>query len=242
MTTTETSHADSLDAEQEGYKQSLGSRHGPDMIAIGGAIRYRPLPRLGVPTRQHRSGPPAGARRPRGLRPQSPGARPVEFVPMASRCPSRCSTPSTASTPTPMWLFLLTGAHRVESRLERRRCSRAAVGRVDVLASTPTIPREPDAERRELMQGPASSGCTRVATLRRATPSRTWRAGASPGDDRLVRQGAGPSGRAVGWPPRAPPTPADEHLAAALDALQSDTEALTRSLLGSGPNSGSAPA
>jgi len=26
MTTTEISHADSLDAEQEGYKQSLGSR------------------------------------------------------------------------------------------------------------------------------------------------------------------------------------------------------------------------
>ena len=37
MTTTETSHADSLDAEQEGYKQSLGSRH-VQMIAIGGAI------------------------------------------------------------------------------------------------------------------------------------------------------------------------------------------------------------
>src|SRR3954452_7107612 len=37
MTTTETSHQDSLNAEQEGYKQSLGSRH-VQMIAIGGAI------------------------------------------------------------------------------------------------------------------------------------------------------------------------------------------------------------
>ena len=35
--------------------------------------------------------------------------------------------------------------------------------------------------------------------------------------------------------------PEDEHLAAALDALQSDTEALTRSLLGSGPGPGFRP-
>ena len=37
MTTTDTSHQDSLNAEQEGYKQTLGRRH-VQMIAIGGAI------------------------------------------------------------------------------------------------------------------------------------------------------------------------------------------------------------
>jgi hypothetical protein len=35
--------------------------------------------------------------------------------------------------------------------------------------------------------------------------------------------------------------PGDEHLAAALDALQSDTETLTRSLLGVGSGPGIAP-
>ena len=54
MTTTETSHADSLDAEQEGYKQSLGSRH-VQMIAIGGAIGTGLF--LGSASRLHSTGP-----------------------------------------------------------------------------------------------------------------------------------------------------------------------------------------
>src|SRR3954454_10751127 len=54
MTTTETSHADSLGAEQAGYHQTLGSRH-VQMIAIGGAIGTGLF--LGSASRLHSTGP-----------------------------------------------------------------------------------------------------------------------------------------------------------------------------------------
>lgn len=54
MTDIETSHASSLDAEQVGYKQSLGRRH-VQMIAIGGAIGTGLF--LGSASRLHSTGP-----------------------------------------------------------------------------------------------------------------------------------------------------------------------------------------
>src|SRR3978361_929832 len=54
MTATISSHGDSLNAEQEGYKQSLGRRQ-VQMIAIGGAIGTGLF--LGSASRLHSTGP-----------------------------------------------------------------------------------------------------------------------------------------------------------------------------------------
>ena len=166
--------------------------------------------------RQGRSRPPAGDRRPRGLRPHR--RRTARSGRWPSRCSSRCSTRSTASTPTPTSRSSSrrTGSSTSSARLSQR------PGRVDLAAE---IPLPDERGRRALIRLYAGALFSDDAVEDAARGSEGTTASFA---KELVR-------RAVLLAAASATDPEDAHLLAALDALQSDNEALTRSLLGPGP-------
>ena len=124
------------------------------------------------------------------------------------RCSSRCSTPSTASTPTPTWRSC---SRRTGSRTSRSPC-RSGPGRVDLAAEIP-LPGRATAGSSCSASMAATSSAPRRCRPRRARAEGTTASFAK----ELVRRAV----LAAAVERRA--DPADEHLAAALDELLSDS-------------------